>query len=102
MLDRESTPEVMRPVGAYLYAMTSGAGQVSAAVGGFTLPRRPSSSLDHALVGELDWISETFGNAVRHCLSRADIAFREAVEGTNAHDVADILGAAAVRRHGPA
>ncbi|MBF6439896.1 hypothetical protein [Nocardia cyriacigeorgica] len=101
MLDRDSTPEVLRPVQAYVYAMTSGAGQVGAAVGDFTLTCRPSSSLDHALVGELDWITETFGNAVRSCLGRADIALREAVDGANAHDIADILGAAAVRGHRP-
>ncbi|CCF62155.1 hypothetical protein [Nocardia cyriacigeorgica] len=99
MLDRDSTPEVLRPVGAYLHAMTSGAGQVRAAVGDFTLPCRPSSSLDHALVGELDWITETFGNAVRQCLGRADLAFRVAVDGANAHDIADLLGGAAVRGH---
>ncbi|WP_280233642.1 hypothetical protein [Nocardia cyriacigeorgica] len=99
MLDRDDTPEVLRPAGEYVRAITTSAGTTSAAVRGMTLPCGPASSLDHALVGERDWIAMTFGNAVTTCLARVNHAIQETRDGTNAHDVADIFGSADIRKH---
>ncbi|MFE3445395.1 hypothetical protein ACFXNW_20395 [Nocardia sp. NPDC059180] len=99
MLDRDDTPEVISPAGEYVRAIATSAGQVDVAVRDLALPCKPTSSLDYALVGELDWITKTFGNAVKTCLARADVAFQETLEGVNAQDVADILGAAEIRKH---
>ncbi|NEW40675.1 hypothetical protein GV794_01360 [Nocardia cyriacigeorgica] len=99
MLDRDDTPEVIAPAGEYVRAIATSAGQVAVTVRDLVVPCRPASSLDHALFGELDWITTTFDTAVKKCLTRANAAFQDTVDGANAHDVADILGAAYIRGH---